>query len=124
MTMRSSRTLRRRATPIAPASTGSPSSSALALAIDGSFDHRRISAAHLIREAEHWNALGTGEPEQIVTATLSDFAKALDHVTVPPGMPAATLTQLAWNVERLQAGGRSATECLPPTTQRALTPWR
>lgn len=76
----------------------------LALAIDGSFDHRRISAAHLIREAEHWNALGTGEPEQIVTATLADFAKALDHVTAPPGVPAATATQLAWNVERLQAG--------------------
>ena len=76
----------------------------LALAIDGSFDHRRISVAHLIREAEHWNALGTGEPEQIVTATLADFAKALDHVTVPPGVPAATATQLAWNVERLQAG--------------------
>jgi len=76
----------------------------LALAIDGSFDHRRISAAHLIREAEHWNALGTGEPEQIVTATLADFAKALDHVAVPPGVPAATATQLAWNVERLQAG--------------------
>jgi serine/threonine-protein kinase HipA len=76
----------------------------LALAIDGSFDHRRISAAHLIREAEHWNALGTGEPEQIVTATLADFAKALDHVTVPPGVPAATTTQLVWNVDRLQAG--------------------
>jgi serine/threonine-protein kinase HipA len=76
----------------------------LALAIDGSFDHRRISAAHLIREAEHWNALGTGEAEQIVTATLADFAKALNHVTVPPGVPAATATQLAWNVERLQAG--------------------
>ena len=76
----------------------------LALAIDGSFDHRRISAAHLIREAEHWNALGTGEPEQIVTATLADFAKALDHVTVPPGVPAAAATQLVWNVERLQAG--------------------
>ncbi len=76
----------------------------LALGIDGSFDHRRISAAHLIREAEHWNALGTGEPEQIVTATLADFAKALDHVTAPPGVSAATVTQLAWNVERLQAG--------------------
>jgi serine/threonine-protein kinase HipA len=71
----------------------------LALAIDGSFDHRRISAAHLIREAEHWNALGTGEPEQIVTATLADFAKALDHVTVPPGVLAATTAQLAWNTE-------------------------
>jgi serine/threonine-protein kinase HipA len=77
----------------------------LALAINGSFDHRRISAAHLIREAEHWNALGTGEPEQIVTATLADFAKALDHVTVPPGVLAATTAQLAWNIERLQAGG-------------------
>ena len=77
----------------------------LALAIDGSFDHRRISAAHLIREAEHWNALGTGEPEQIVTAALADFAKALEHVTVPPGVSAATATQLAWNVDRLQAGG-------------------
>ena len=77
----------------------------LALAIDGSFDHRRISTAHLIREAERWNALGSGEPERIVTATLADFAKALDHVTVPPGVPAATAAQLAWNVERLQAGG-------------------
>jgi len=77
----------------------------LALAIDGSFDHRRISAQHLIREAERWNALSTGEPEQIVTATLDDFTKALDHVIVPPGVPAATAAQLAWNVERLQAGG-------------------
>jgi serine/threonine-protein kinase HipA len=77
----------------------------LALAIDGSFDHRRLSATHLIREAEHWNALGTGEPEQIITATLADFAKALDHVTVPSGVPAAALKQLAWNLERLEAGG-------------------
>jgi serine/threonine-protein kinase HipA len=76
----------------------------LALAIDGSFDHRRISAAHLICEAQRWNALATGEPEQIVTTTLADFAKALDRVTVPPGVPAAATAQLAWNVERLQAG--------------------
>jgi serine/threonine-protein kinase HipA len=77
----------------------------LALAIDGSFDHRRISAGHLIREAERWNALSPGEAEQIITATLADFAKALDHVTPPPGVPAATMTQLAWNLQRLQAGG-------------------
>jgi serine/threonine-protein kinase HipA len=76
----------------------------LALAIDGSFDHRHISATHLIREAERWNALGTGEAERIVTATLADFEKALDHVTAPPGVPARSVTQLAWNVERLQAG--------------------
>jgi|GEM_PF-485198 len=77
----------------------------LAIAVDGSFDHRRISAAHLIREAERWNALGTGEPERIITAALADFAKALDQVTAPPGVPAACTTQLAWNVAQLQAGG-------------------
>jgi hypothetical protein len=76
----------------------------LALAVDGSFDHRRISALHLIREAESWSALRTGEAEQIVAMTLTDFTKALDHVPVPHGVPAAAAAQLAWNVERLQAG--------------------
>ncbi|MGO8956888.1 MAG: type II toxin-antitoxin system HipA family toxin [Streptosporangiaceae bacterium] len=77
----------------------------LALAVDGSFDHRRISAAHLIREGERWNALGTGEAERIVSATLAGFAAALDHVPVPQGVPAAAVARLAWNVERLQSGG-------------------
>src|SRR5262249_17229178 len=76
----------------------------LALAIDGSFDHRCISAAHLIREGQRWNALGVGEAERIVTATLTDFAEALESMTVPSGVPAAVTTQLAWNVGRLQAG--------------------
>jgi serine/threonine-protein kinase HipA len=76
----------------------------LALAIDGSFDHRRISAAHLIREAESWHALASGEAEQVVTAMLSDFGKALDDVPVPRGVPPAAVLQLAWNLERLQAG--------------------
>lgn len=76
----------------------------LALAVDGSFDQRRISATHLIREAESWNALRTGEAEQIVNATLTDFARALDRVPVPQGVPAAAAAQLAWNAERLQSG--------------------
>jgi serine/threonine-protein kinase HipA len=76
----------------------------LALAIDRSFDHRCISAGHLIREAERWYALGAGEAERIVAATLADFATALDHVGVPQGVPAAATAQLAWNVERLQSG--------------------
>jgi serine/threonine-protein kinase HipA len=77
----------------------------LALAVDRSFDHRRISAAHLIREAERWNAIGASEAAEIVTATLADFATALDHVAVPQGVTAAAAAQLAWNVERLQSGG-------------------
>jgi serine/threonine-protein kinase HipA len=76
----------------------------LSLAIDGSFDHRRISAAHLIHEAERWNALVTGDAERIVTTTLADFAKAFDRVPVPSGIPAVAAAQLAWNVERLDTG--------------------
>jgi serine/threonine-protein kinase HipA len=76
----------------------------LALAIDSCFDHRRISAAHLVGEAEQWNALPTGEAERIVTATLADFTKALDRVPVPSGVPAAVVAQLAWTAERLQSG--------------------
>lgn len=76
----------------------------LAFAIDGSFDHRRISASHLIREAERWNALGAGEPERIVTGTLAEFEMALSRVAIPRGVPPVAVTQLAWNVERLQAG--------------------
>lgn len=76
----------------------------LALAVDGSFDHRRISAAHLIREAESWGALRSGEAEQVVTRALADFTRALDRVPVPHGVPAAAIAQLGWNAERLGAG--------------------
>ena len=80
----------------------------LALAIDRSFDHRRISAAHLIREGERWNALGTGEAEGIVTATIADFAAALGRVPVPRGVSAAAAAQLAWNLSACSPAGRSA----------------
>ena len=76
----------------------------LALAIDRSFDHRRISAGHLIREGERWNALGAGAAERIVTATIADFAAALGRVPVPRGVPPAAAAQLAWNAERLRSG--------------------
>ena len=76
----------------------------LALAIDGSFDHRCVSAAHLIHEAESWNALRTGEAERVVSATLAEFAKALNEVAVPQGVPPVAVAQLAWNLERLQSG--------------------
>ncbi len=60
----------------------------LALAIDRSFDHRRISAAHLIREAERWNALGAGEAGQITSAaTLAGFATAARPRSGPAWRP-------------------------------------
>jgi serine/threonine-protein kinase HipA len=104
----------------------------LSLAIDRSFDHRRISAAHLIHEGKRWNALGVGEAERIVAATLADFATALDHAAIPHGVPAAAAAQLAWNLERLQSGGeigerpsgyrRRRNRSLPQGRHRSSTP--
>ena len=46
-----------------------------------------ISAAHLIREAESWNFLRTGEAEQAVTTTLADFAKGARYRAGTAGCP-------------------------------------
>jgi serine/threonine-protein kinase HipA len=94
----------------------------LALAVDRTFDHRRISAAHLIREAERWNALGANEAERIVTATLAEFATALDRVAIPQGVPPATAAQLAWNVQRLQSGGEIGERPTGYRRRRSLAP--
>lgn len=48
----------------------------LALAIDGSFDHRRISAAHLIREAERWNARSAARGRTSCNRQVSGFDPA------------------------------------------------
>ena len=94
----------------------------LCLAIDRSFDHRRISAAHLIHEGKRWNALGVGEAERIVAATLADFATALDHAAIPHGVPAAAAAQLAWNLERLQSGGEIGERPTGYRRRRSLAP--
>ena len=94
----------------------------LALSIDGSFDHRRISAAHLIRQAESWNALRSGEAEQTVTSALADFAKALDDVTVPRGSAGGRYVAACLDLERLQSGseiGRAAGR-IPQTTTPSM----
>jgi hypothetical protein len=65
---------------------------------------RHIGAVHLVREADRWTALRVGEAERIVAETLADFAAALGRVFVPHGVSTAAAAQLAWNVERLQAG--------------------
>ena len=54
--------------------------------------------------SSRWAAQEPPSSEDFDTYPGTDFATALDQVAIPQGVPAAALSQLAWNVERLQAG--------------------
>jgi serine/threonine-protein kinase HipA len=94
----------------------------LAMAVDGSFDHRRISAAHLIREAERWNALGIVEAERIVTEMLADFAAALDHLVVPQGVSAAPPSLIPARPAPTVGGVRAASAVMRARPLAVLVP--
>ncbi|MEO7016791.1 MAG: HipA domain-containing protein [Leifsonia sp.] len=76
----------------------------MALAIDGQFDHRRISVERLIAEAASWQVLGNAAIEATIAKTLLDFETALSAVPLPKGISGGLSAGLAWNLSRLQAG--------------------
>jgi len=94
----------------------------LALAIDGSFDHRRISAQHLIREAERWNALSTGEPADR-HHNAGRFHEGSRPRNSPAGRPCSGrgTARLEHRAAAGRRGDRRATACVPPTAYTALT---
>jgi serine/threonine-protein kinase HipA len=75
----------------------------LALAIDGEFDHRRITAQHFVREARSWG-MRIHDAERAVSETLSQFLAALDTVNVPSGASPRMPESLRHTVEQLLAG--------------------
>lgn len=76
----------------------------LALAIDGVFDHRRMSVERLLREIDGWSIIRSSRAAKVVETTLASLDDAVAAVPVPaqasPGMEA----QLHWNVSRLREG--------------------
>lgn len=73
----------------------------LALAIDRVFDHRKLTRAHLEREARSWGGLAP----RIVAATIDDtfdrFDAALHTVDPPHQVSPAVPAALRWNLDRL-----------------------
>lgn len=76
----------------------------LALAIDGVFDHRRISAERLLAEIDTWRVIPTSRAAGIIDSTLTDVAEALSAITPPPDVSPGLVEHLQWNTERLLAG--------------------
>lgn len=78
----------------------------MALAIDGHFDHRRMSVERLASEAGGWRALAAETIEATIAETLNSFRSALDTVPVPvpDGISPGLRDGLEWNLSRLAAG--------------------
>jgi serine/threonine-protein kinase HipA len=76
----------------------------LALAIDGVFDHRRMSVERIVAEATSWGVITAARAETIIGETLAALSGALDAVKCPKLISPGLSEQLLWNVQRLRAG--------------------
>lgn len=76
----------------------------LALAIDGQFDHRRLSAERILAEIESWGVIRESRAAELVTETLTGFDQALLTIRPPSGASPGMVERLQWNTTRLLAG--------------------
>jgi len=76
----------------------------MALAIDGIFDHRKMSVIHLLSEISSWDLLSENRAIIAVSETLDNLATALDEVTPPADVSPGLVAHLHWNVDRLRNG--------------------
>jgi serine/threonine-protein kinase HipA len=76
----------------------------MALAIDGQFDHRRMSVERLLSEIASWSVIPERRARAAVIETLTALHDAITHATPPRGASPGMVEQLQWNVERLIDG--------------------
>lgn len=76
----------------------------LALAVNGVFDHRKISVEHILAEAKSWGVIATTRASTLVSETLMALEEAIAVITPPKGVSDGMNEQLQWNVRRLLAG--------------------
>ncbi|PRY67870.1 serine/threonine-protein kinase HipA [Glaciihabitans tibetensis] len=76
----------------------------LAMAVDGIFDHRRISTERLVAEATSWSVLGRSAIESTVESTIRAFREAQAATTALAQTDPGVVERLDWNAARLAAG--------------------
>ena len=76
----------------------------MALAIDGQFDHRKMSVERLLSEIRSWSVIPERRARAAVTETLTALDDAITHTTPPRGASPGMLEQLQWNIQRLIDG--------------------
>lgn len=75
----------------------------LALAIDGEFDHRKITVDHLLSEAQAWG-MSEKLSEKVVAETFNSFSTALSVVDFPSGGSPMVQEAVSGNLVRLEKG--------------------
>lgn len=76
----------------------------LALAVDGLFDHRRISVEHIVAEARSWGAISATRAETAITDTLVALDAAITSIEPPADISPRLVQHLQWNTRRLLSG--------------------
>lgn len=76
----------------------------LALAIDGHFDHRKMSIERLLAEVASWGVIRQSRASDIIADTLTSMDSALSAVSVPSDASPGMVERLHWNVSRLRSG--------------------
>lgn len=76
----------------------------LALAVDGNFDHRKISVEGLLNEALSWAVLPRQRAKVVIDETLARIDAAVRATTPPKQSSRGMPERIEWNVSRLRAG--------------------
>ncbi|EPR77650.1 HipA protein [Leifsonia rubra CMS 76R] len=76
----------------------------MALAINGVFQHHRITASDLVEEAASWGGMPPTRPREIVNEMFAKFADALDATQLPDGASSGLDVRLRYNLEQLDSG--------------------
>jgi serine/threonine-protein kinase HipA len=76
----------------------------IALAIDGQFDHRKMSVERLLAEIASWGAIPERRAQAAITETLVALDAAVTATTPSKGVSSGMVEQLQWSVQRLIAG--------------------
>jgi serine/threonine-protein kinase HipA len=76
----------------------------LALAVNGIFDHRRISAELILAEAHTWGVIAPARASALISETLEVLDDAITEIASPKGVSDGMIEHLQWNVRRLLAG--------------------
>jgi serine/threonine-protein kinase HipA len=76
----------------------------LVLAIDGVFDHRRMSVERIVAEAKSWSVVTENRAEVVVGEALTARHDAIGAIERPKGVSTGVVERLQWNMRRLLAG--------------------
>ena len=76
----------------------------LALAVNGSFDHRQVSVDELVAEVQSWRVIAPALARAAVEDAVAACSHAVRHVRTPAGVSAGLEDKLVWTVDRLGAG--------------------